>query len=198
LEPKPAPAKWGKFDHLDPAHYMDYYYAIEHAPKGGAVDVDGRNSKQGTMWALHWPTIAQNHLHDPLKLLAGTRRIDSLSDAEINRLQSAEGKKPHKMQQLLVLAWNRRVRIELELKTYFPLLYIKKLMAVAEVSALHKAQLLQFKTLAKISGCISRLTPVQHAGGVTILSFTGYTGTGISKLNAWPVTDYYRGTPKWR
>jgi N-acetylmuramoyl-L-alanine amidase len=198
VEPKHAPAKWSHFTHLDPAHYMDYYYAIMHAPKGGAVDVDGQRSAQGTMWALHWGTVGKNHLHDPKKLIASTRRINTLSDAEIDRLRSPNGKKPHKMRQLLVLAWSRRVRIELELKVYFPLLYIKKLLSVPDISSLHKAQLLQFKTLAKISGSISRLTPVQHAGGITILTFTDYSGKGISKLNAWPVVDYVRGTPKWR
>lgn len=196
--PLPSPAKWGHFTHLDPAHYMDYYYAIEHAPKGGAVDVDAQKSKQGTAWALHWGTVGQNHLHDPKGLIAASRRIDSLTDAEIDRLRSADGKRPHRVQQLLVMAWKRRIRIELELKAFFPLLYIKKLMSVPDVSALHKAKLLQFKTLAKIPGCIARLSAVHHAGGITILTFTDYVGTGVSKLNAWPVTDYVRGTPKWR
>lgn len=198
-EPKPVPAKWGKFNHLDPNVYMNYIGVLMTLGAGHAMDIDGQKSKQGTMWALHWATVGKNHLHDPKGLISATRRIDSLTDAEIGRLKSLDGKHaPHKMEELLTMAHRRGVRVEVELKTFFPLLYIKKLLTIPAVAALHKAGLLQFKTLAKLAGPAARLAPVHHAGGVTILTFTDYTGPGIYKLNAWPVTDYVRGTPKWR
>lgn len=196
--PQQAPPRWSKFAHLDPAKYMDYYKAIQQTARGGAVDVDVQKSKTGTAWGLHWPTVGKNHLSDPKKQISGTTRIDALTDAQIDRLRSAAGKKPHKMVELLKLANDRGVRIEMELKVPFPAAYVKSFMATPHIAAMNKAGRLQVKTLAKLAGPSDRLAEFQRYGAVTLLSFTGYTGAGIPKQYAWPVTDYYRGTPKWR
>lgn len=196
--PEKVPTRWRRFKHLDPNRYMNYHQALLHLSAGQALDVDGRSSKQGTGWALHWATVGKNHLHDPKKLIKSTRRIDSLTDAEIGRLRGPNNEEPFKIVHLLREAHDRKVRIELELKIRFPTATVKKWLSYPKIKALHKAGRLQFKTLAATSGAPGRLKPAHDAGGVTILSFTKYDGPGVYKRNAWPVTDYVRGTAKWR
>lgn len=192
--PLPAPSKWGDFKHLDSSKFMDYYYAIVH---NKAVDVDAQNSKQGTAWGAHWQTLSKLHVFDPLGKIKQSAKLNQLTDAEIGRLRSKDGKRLHRISDLLRLAWKHKTRVELELKSVFSLAYMKRLMAVVAVKALHNAKLLQVKTLAAMAGSITRLRPAQQAGYVTVLSFTDYKGKGISKANAWPEVDYTRGTPKW-
>lgn len=192
--PLKAPAKWGVFKHLDSSKFMDYYSAIMNHK---AVDVDAQASKQGTAWGAHWQTLSLLRVFDPLGKIKQTAKLNQLTDAEIGRLRSKDGKRLHRVSDLLRLAWKHKTRIELELKDVFSLAYMKRLMAVAAVKELHKAKLLQFKTLAAMAGSVQRLTPAQLAGGVTMLSFTDYKGKGISKVAAWPMVDYVRGTPKW-
>lgn len=192
--PKPSPKKWANFIHLDSSGYMDYWAAIV---KGPAVDVDVQHDLNGVMWALHWNNVAKNGLYDPLKKIKGTAKISDLSTAEVRRLRSKSGKRAHTVVALLDLAIKQKCRIELEFKVKITVAKAKALKNRASVKLLHAAGLLQTKTLAQIPGCVARLEPLQTAGFITILSFTGYKGAGIRKVAAWPVTDYYRGTPKW-
>lgn len=199
--PVHAPAVWNGFTHLDPKRYMNYAAAITHAGKlkgrRKAVDVDGHHSSQGTPYGLHWPTVGKNHLHDPHGKIKATARIDTLTDAQIDGLVGPNGEHPHKMVDLLTLAQRLGVRIEFETKVVFAISVLQALMAVPAVQKLHKAGLLQFKTLAAMAGAVDRLSAVHHSGGVTMLSFTDYKGRGISKRAAFPVVDYTRGAPKW-
>lgn len=192
--PKPAPAKWNNFIHLDSSKFMDYWAAVVRGP---AVDVDVQTDLNGTMWALHWNNVAKNGLHDPLKKIKGTAKISDLSTAEVRRLRSANGKRAHTILAIVDLAAKHKTRLELEFKVKISVAKAKNLRNRASVKLLIAAGLLQTKTLAQIPGCVARLEPLQIAGFITILSFTGYKGAGIRKVAAWPVTDYTRGTPKW-
>lgn len=199
--PKPTPVKWSSFIHLDAVGYADYASAVLQAAKltkGRAVDVDVQASKQGTMWALRWNNVGKNGLHDPLKKIARTVKMSSLSDVEIGRLRSVDGKRARKVVYILDLAYKNKVRIELDFKVEISLSRARSLKARPTTNAMASAGLVQTKTLAQLANPISRLTPLHGAGFATILSFGGYTGAGILKATAWPVTDYTRGTPKWR
>lgn len=196
--PKRTPAWMNNFKHLDPAHYMNYHQMVLHLAPGGRCDIDAHPSSQGTGWALHWPTVGKNHLHDPKGLIKPTRRIDSLSNAEIKRLRGPNDEVPFKIVHLLREVHDREASAEVELKVVFTVREIKSWLADTAVKALDKAGHLQFKTLASMAYPVKRLTPAHEAGGTTILSFTKYSGAGIYRSRAWPVTDYYRGTPKWR
>lgn len=199
VRPKRVPPQWRHFKHLDPKHYMNYYQALMHLGPGDSIDIDGQRSKRGTGWALHWATVGANHLHDPKGLIKPSRRIDSLSDAEIGRLKGPNGERTHRIVHLLKIAHRRGVRVELELKVVFLTKTLKRwLTRIPEIKALNEAGKLQFKALAESGGAIVRLEPAHRAGGTTIMSFTKYTGEGVVKERAWPVVDYVRGTPKWR
>jgi hypothetical protein len=196
--PKRTPPWMNRFKHLNPNHYMNYHQAVLHLVPGGRIDIDGHRSKQGTGWALHWRTVGKNHLHDPRGLIKPTRRIDSLTNAEIKRLRGPNGQQPFRIVHLLREVYARGASAEVELKVVFDVKEIKRWLADASVKALDKAGHLQFKTLASMAGAPGRLRPAHEAGGETILSFTKYSGAGIYRSRAWPVTTYYRGTPKWR
>lgn len=198
IGPKRAPAAWGNFLHLSPGAYMDYWDAIPEAKKlGKGIDIDAQKSKSGTGWGLHWGNVGRNFLKDPKGLIKSTRRIDSLTDAEILRLRGPKGQKVHRISSLLKRAAKFGVRVELEVKVVFAETWVKAIFALAAVKALREKHLLQIKTLAALPGSIQRLTPWQKRGAVTLLSFTGYKGKGISKKTAWPIVDYTRGTTKW-
>lgn len=192
--PKPAPTKWNNFIHLDSSGYMDYREAIIEGP---AVDVDVVQDFNGVLWGLHWKIVSKNGLHDPLGKIKGSALISDLTTDEVRRLVSKSGKHAHTIAYLLDLAAKEKTRIELEFKVKITTAKAKSLKNRASAKVLHAAGLLQTKTLAQIPGCVARLEPLQTAGFVTILSFTGYTGSGVRKVAAWPVTDYTRGTPKW-
>ena len=173
---------------------MNYWAAVIAAD---ALDIDVQKDKQGVLWGLHWNNVAKNGLHDPLKKIPGTAKISDLTTAEVRRLRSTGNRRAHTINALLDLALKHGTRIELEFKVGITVAKAKALMARASTKALHKAGKLQTKTLAQIPGCVIRLAPLQEAGFITILSFTGYKGAGVRKVLAWPVTDYTRGTPKW-
>lgn len=192
---------WRGFVHLLARFYMNYYAAIERASrrdKHRAADVDVQLSADGTMWALHWGTVGKNKLHDPRGEIKSWQKIRNLNDAQIRRLKGPRGQKTHTILELLLLAYRlNKVRIELELKVVVPEETLRKLLANEKVAWMNAHGKLQFKTLAKMSRPIRKLRNAHNAGGTTILSFTDYTGKGISKAKAWPVTDYTRGKPKW-
>lgn len=198
-DPKRVPASWSGFVHLDPKKFMNYLAAIEEAAKTGkGVDIDVHFSKDGTAWAAHWATVAANHAHDPLKKIAGSRRLSSLTDKELDRLRGPNGQKAfRRVNVLLREAAKLGVRVELEVKVKGTLAQVRRVMRNTWAKKLHVRHLLQVKTLAAMNGSLQRLAPWQAEGAVTILSFTKYKGKGISKKAAGPVVDYYRGTPKW-
>lgn len=198
VRPKATPAWMNKFIHLDPSGYMNYHHAVMNMKPGDRIDIDGHASAGGTGFALHWPTVGQNHLHDPKGLIKPTRRIDSLTNAEIKRLRGPNGEQVFGIMHLLREVHARGGSAEVELKIVFSGQEVKRWLANADVKALNAAGKLQFKTLAQYNGAILRLSPAHHAGGTTILSFSKYDGPGIVKARAWPVVDYVRGTPKWR
>jgi hypothetical protein len=198
VRPKRTPAWMNKFKHLDPNKYMNYHQAVLHLPPGGRIDIDVRHSKQGTGFALHWATVGKNHLHDPKKLIKPTRRIDSLSNSEIKRLRGPNGEQVFGIVHLLREVHDRGASAEVELKVIFPVATIKRWLSHAKIKDLNKKGHLQFKGLAASPNIVKRLAPAHAAGGTTIMSFTKYSGAGIYKSKAWPVTDYVRGTPKWR
>lgn len=196
--PKRVPPAWNKFIHLDPKVYMNYHHAVLHMEPGQRIDIDVQKSKQGTGFGLHWPTVGQNHLHDPKKLIGPRRRIDSLTNAEIRRLRGPNGEQVFGIVHLLREVHAQGGSAEVELKCLMAKAVIKRWLANADIRAMHDAGHLQFKAIASLSGAVNRLRPAHEAGGVTILSFSKYDGPGIYKSRAWPVTDYVRGTPKWR
>jgi hypothetical protein len=196
--PKRTPAWMNKFKHLDPKHYMNYHQVVLHLAPGERIDIDAQKGKSGHGWALHWPTVGKNHLHDPKGLIKPTRRIDSLTDAEIKRLRGPNGEQVFGIIHLLREVHARGASAEVELKVIFSVKEIKRWLGVAEVKDLNSKNHLQFKGLAASGNIIKRLTPAHQAGGTTIMSFTKYDGAGIYKSQAWPVTNYVRGTPKWR
>lgn len=196
--PKRTPVWMNKFIHLDPKHYMNYHQAVLHMEPGQRIDIDEQKSLSGTGFALHWPTVGGNHLHDPKGLIKPSRRIDSLTNAEIKRLRGPHGEQVFGIVHLLREVYNRGGSAEVELKCVTSVKEIKRWLSTAQVKALHKAGHLQFKALASMAHVVAKLTHAHEAGGQTIMSFTKYSGAGIYKSKAWPVTDYVRGTPKWR
>ena len=198
--PLKALARWTGFVHLLARFYMNYHAALIRASKRKkhrSVDIDTQKSVQGTLWALHWGTVGANHLHDPLGKIGPHARIKKLTDAEIARLKGPSGQRTYQLIELLELAHDLNVRVEVELKVRVPLETLIALLSREKVAAMNKSGKLQFKTLAAMRGSIKRLRPAHDAGGTTILSFTSYKGQGISKRKAWGVVDYVRGTPKW-
>lgn len=198
--PLRALARWTGFIHLLARFYMNYHAAVLRAARRTfrrAVDIDVHISKNGTLWALHWGTVGKNKLHDPLGLIGPHRLISSLTDVEIERLRGPKNQVPWKVLDLLEIAYKHNVRVELELKVVIPTETLRYLLSLKSVAKMNDRGKLQFKTLASMDGAVKRLAPAHAAGGVTILSFTGYRGPGISKRRAWPVTDYVRGRPKW-
>lgn len=192
--------RWRGFVHLLARFYMNYKNAVLRAAKRTkhrAADVDVQLSAEGTMWALHWATVGKNKLHDPNGKIKPWMKIRDLSDAEIAGLRGPRGQHPHKVTYILELAFEHKVRIELELKVVVPEETLRRLLALPHVAWMNAHGKLQFKTLAKMRNRVRKLRNAHNAGGTTILSFTDYTGRGISKAKAWPVTDYTRGKPKW-
>lgn len=192
--------RWSGFVHLLARFYMNYWAAVNRAArrtKHRAADVDCQKSAQKTLWALHWGTVGKNHLHDPLGKIGPHRRIRDLTDEEIGRLVGPRGQNTHTILQILHHAFRHNVRIEVELKVFVPKAVLDELLSDPKVAQMNKDGKLQFKTLAKMARPIRKLRAAHEAGGTTILSFTDYKGRGISKTKAWPVTDYYRGRPKW-
>lgn len=198
VRPKRLPARLKLDIHLDPKHYMNYHHAVLNMKPGQKIDIDEQKSKTGTGFALHWATVGKNHLHDPKGLIKPTRRIDSLTNAEIRRLRGPNGQQVFGIIHLLREVHKRGGEAEVELKCVTPIKEIRRWLANADVKALNKAGRLQFKALASMSHAVWKLSNAHAAGGKTILSFTKYKGAGIYKSKAWPVTDYVRGNPKWR
>jgi hypothetical protein len=196
--PKRTPARWNKFVHLDPKHYMNYHQAVLHLKPGQRIDIDEQKSASGTGFALHWPTVGQNHLHDPKGLIRPTRRIDSLTNAEIRRLKGPHGEQVFGIIHLLREVFRHEASAEVELKCINSVKEIKRWLSNVEIKELNRQGRLQFKGLAASGNVVKRLAPAPEAGGTTIMSFTKYEGAGVYKSLAWPVTDYVRGTPKWR
>lgn len=184
-------------------NYQNYLAAIMKAArrkKRRAVDVDAQKSLQGTPWALHWPTLGKNKLHDPKRQYTKHTRIDKLSDVQLDRMRGPKNHTPVRLVTCLELAAQHNVRVEVEVKTVLAEAQIKALLARPKIAAMNKKGLLQFKTLAFMgapNGPIYRLRPIHNAGGKTILSFTSFRKRGISKRAAWPVTDYVRGRARW-
>lgn len=197
--PRKTPARWNKFVHLDSSEFMDYLAGIKKAQQLGiGIDIDGQKSKQGTGWGAHWATVGKNRLHDPQKKIKSTARLDSLTDAEIDRLRGPKGQKGlRRLSVLLGEASRRGVRVELETKVLFSDAWVTRLMNLKTVKSLHQRHLLQIKVLASMSSPLVRLMPWHKRGAITIVSFTGYKGKGLSKKRAFPIVDYYRGTAKW-
>jgi hypothetical protein len=198
VRPKRTPSWMNKFIHLDPKKYMNYHHAVLNMEPGQRIDIDEQPSITGTGFALHWATVGKNHLHDPKGLIKPTRRIDSLTNAEIRRLRGPNGQQVFGVVHLLREVYNRGGSAEVELKKVTSVKEIKRWLAVKEIKALNKAGHLQFKALASMSHVVLKLAHAHEAGGKTIMSFTRYTGAGVYKSKAWPVTNYVRGTPKWR
>lgn len=198
VRPKRTPSWMNQFIHLDPKHYMNYHHAVLNMKPGDRIDIDEQKSMSGTGFALHWPTVGGNHLHDPKGLIRPTRRIDSLTNAEIRRLRGPHGEQVFGIVHLLREVHNRGGSAEVELKCVTSVKEIKRWLAVAEIKALHKAGKLQFKALASMANVVKKLAHANEAGGQTIMSFTKYSGAGVYKSKAWPVTNFVRGNPKWR
>lgn len=193
-------ARWSGFVHLLARFYMDYHAALMKAAKRKkhrSVDIDTQKSKQGTLWAFHWRSVGKNKLHDPNGIIKSTALIRELTDEQIARLRGPRGQRPYQLIELLDLAYDHNVRVEVELKVIVPETTLKSLLQREKTASMNSHGGLQFKTLAAMKGAIKRLRPAHNAGGVTVLSFTKYKGRGISKSRAWPVVDYTRGRPKW-
>lgn len=205
--PQKAPSRslrqWGGAVHMLARFYINYIALVAraaHRKKKRAVDVDGQDSIEGTLWAFHWATVGKNKLHDPAGRIGKNVRIDSLTDAQIDGLRGPRGQRPQRMITVLELAADRNVRIEVEAKALFTESKVKQLLARPKIKRMDEKGLLQFKTLAFMgapNGPIARLRPIHDAGGTTILSFTGFRRGTISKSQAWPVTDYVRGRARW-
>lgn len=197
--PKRPPKSWHHFVHLLARHYQNYWTALDEAHKKGiGIDIDAQHSKEGTGWGLHWATVGKNHLHDPKGKIKSTARLDHLTDVEIGRLRGPNGQRPRKLIHLMTKANKLGVRVELEVKVRFKDEWVKKFMNAKDVRGLRERHLLQIKTLASLgSNPVPRLAVWHKHGAITMLTFTGYDGKGISKKKAWPVTDYVRGRGKW-
>ena len=205
----PSRRRWGGFVHLLARRYQNYQVALMKAARRRrkhrrAVDIDVQVSREGTLWALHWPTVGRNKLHDPRHHIGKKRRIDSLSDRQIAGLRGPRGQKPDRLGPLLVLASHRGVRVEAEAKVRVDRRQVEVLLRDKRISSMVRRNLLQAKTLAFMgykhnrNAAAARLRPWHEAGVPTILSFTGFgRRRGIDKSVAWPVTDYVRGRAKW-
>lgn len=178
---------------------MNYHRALCRLGHGDAIDIDVQLSAEGTMWALHWPTVGKNRLRDPRGLIGPDARIEHLRDAEIMRLRASGRRgrtadsRPWKVWRLLLTAAGRRVRVELELKTFVPQRTLEALLVNRKIYGAHHDGLIQVKTLVKIPGAVKRLQAAHDAGFTTILCFSFWRGHAVDKDRAWPVTDYVRG-----
>lgn len=203
----PKRARLSGFVHLLARFYQNYLAACvraAHRKKARAVDIDVQHSVEGTPWAFHWPTVGKNKLHDPHKKIGKNRRIDSLTDEQIEGLRGPKGQKPQKLITLLHFCANNNVRVEAEVKTYLSYKKVREIMDDPIVARMSARGLLYWKTLAFMgyksnhNAAAGRLRPVHDAKGRTILSFTGFgKRRGLSKKVYWPVTDFVRGRAKW-
>ena len=198
VRPKRVPARMKLDVHLDPKKYMNYHHAVLNLKPGQRIDLDTQPSKSGTGFALHWGTVGKNHLHDPKGLIRLTRRIDSLTNAEIRRLRGPNGERVFGIVHLLKEVHARNAEAEVECKKVISVKEIKRWLSHEEVRALRKAGNFQIKALASMSNVVTKLANAHAAGVQTIMSFSKYDGAGIYKSKAWPVTNFVRGTPKWR
>ena len=192
-----APRRWARFLHLSPRGFMDYAAAIRRAGRGGAVDVDVQPSREGDPWALHWPKVGRNGLHDPAGRIKASRRVDTLTNAELSRLRGPRGQRIHSLAFLLDLADRRGVRVETELKAYVTEAHLRKLVARPSGRRLLAAGHWQAKRLASMGHVGVVLGPAHRAGIPTILSFTGYRGRGVPSAFK-KYVDYTRGRPRWK
>jgi hypothetical protein len=202
--PRRSLKQWAGVFHMLARFYMNYEKAILKAARRKrrrGVDIDFQESKEGTLWGLHWPTVGRNKLHDSHGKINKNRRIDSLTDAEIDRLRGPDGAKPHSLAYLLERAADRHVRVEAEAKITPSEEKVRNLLARPKIAEMDARGDLQFKTLAFITaphGPANRLRPIHDAGGTTILTFTGFgRRRGLSERETWPVTDYVRGRARW-
>lgn len=202
----PRRLRWGGvLGHLLARRYMNYPALVRRAAKRRLgkrrVDVDGQDSAQGTVWALHWATVGRNKLHDPQGHIGRAVRIDHLTDAQIARLRGPRGQVPQEMVAVLSLASDLQVAVEVEAKSSWREDVVSRMLHRRKIAAMHARGQLVFKTLAWMGaprGPINRLRPIHQAGGRTMLSFTGFgRRKGLSKAAAWPVTDYVRGRARW-
>lgn len=203
----PPRARLSGFVHLLARFYMNYLAACvraAHRKKGRAVDIDVQHSAEGTPWALHWPTVGKNKLHDPHRKIGKNRLISSLTDAQIEGLVGPQGQKTHRLITLLHYCAKENVRVEAELKTVLSYDKVQQIMDDPVVARMHQKGLLYWKTLAFVgykhshNAAADRLRPVHDAGGHTILSFTDFgRRAGLSKKVYWPVTDLVRGPGRW-
>lgn len=201
-KPKAQKLSWRGFLHLRARGPMNYKAAIQRAAKRPvkwrrAVDVDGRPDQEGGFWALHWDRINLNGLHDPTGKIKPHAKISGLTTAEVARLRYRDGSSPHTVASLLELASDLGVRVELELKDFVPAIKIRRILHRPKIAKMHRAGLLQWKTLAALDGASRRMKAAKRGGGTTLLSFTKYRGKGIPKA-VWPYVDHVRGLPKWR
>lgn len=196
--PKRTPAWMNNFVHLDPKQFMDYHEVVKNLKPGDRIDIDIQESETGTGFVLHWGTVGKNRLHDPKGIIRPTRRIKSLSNTQIRRLRGPNGERVYGVIHILRDIHAKGAGAEVELKKVISVKEIKRWLANADVRAMNKAGRLQFKALASMPNVVKKLKHAHVAGGTTIMSFTKYAGAGIYKSQAWPVTDYTRGNPKWR
>lgn len=193
--------EWKGFVHLLARRQQNYRKAIVEASKrkrGRGIDIDARESAEHTLWALHWPTVGKNKLRDPQGLIGPGERINLLTDEEIKRLEyRGSHRTPNRIEFLLKLAYAHKVRVEVELKEHVGIGIIRLLLVDPVIRKMNAQGLLQFKTLALRKNPIAIMRAAHRAGGVTILSFTGYRGNGINRDAAERYVDYYRGRAKW-
>jgi len=200
--PKPVPASWNHFLHLDPYRLTNSIKGLRLGRHEGfyAADLDQQVTGDGILVCAHWPDLDRNGVYrrSTGKRIAKGLHIADLSMKELSELRSSDGLRIRRtttiMKHARVLGYHR---LELEAKQDKRLQHPETWQDVYDLAQeLAFKQGVQVKTLTSIPHGAKRLRAAKAVGFETIML---PRGKGAKSKDAWwPVADYHRGPVTWR